>query len=38
VFLSEFSPPGQTPQGANSTLYIYVANVDAAHKKLSQQA
>ena len=33
VFLSEFSPPGQTPQGANSSLYIYVANVDAAHKK-----
>jgi PhnB protein len=33
VFLSEFSPPGQTPQGANSSFYIYVANVDAAHKK-----
>jgi PhnB protein len=30
VFLSEFSPPGETPQGANSSLYIYVANVDAA--------
>ena len=33
VFLSEFSPPGQTPQGANSSFYIYVANVEAAHKK-----
>jgi PhnB protein len=33
LFLSEFSPPGQTPQGANSSFYIYVTNVDAAHKK-----
>jgi len=33
VFLSEFSPPGQTPQGANSSFYIYVTNIDAAHKK-----
>jgi uncharacterized glyoxalase superfamily protein PhnB len=33
VFLSEFSAPGQAPQGANSSFYIYVADVDAAHKK-----
>src|SRR5215468_3248093 len=33
VFLSEFSSPGQITQGANSSFYIYIANVDAAHKK-----
>jgi uncharacterized glyoxalase superfamily protein PhnB len=33
VFISEFGPPGQTPKGANSSFYVYVADVDAAHKK-----
>jgi PhnB protein len=33
VFVSEFAPPGQTPAGANASFYVYVANVDAAHKK-----
>jgi hypothetical protein len=38
VFLSEFSPPGQTPQGANSSFYIYVANVPGTSMRRSSLA
>ena len=33
LFLSDHNPPGQSPKGADSSFYVYVADVDAAHKK-----
>src|SRR5262249_19943654 len=33
VFVSDWLPPGQAPKGANSSFYVYVADIDAAHKK-----
>jgi len=33
LFLSDHKPPGQSMKGADSSFYVYVANVDAAHKK-----
>jgi uncharacterized glyoxalase superfamily protein PhnB len=32
-FLSDHNPPGQSLKGADSSFYVYVADVDAAHKK-----
>jgi PhnB protein len=33
LFLSDHKPPGQSMKGADSSFYVYVADVDAAHKK-----
>jgi PhnB protein len=33
LFLSDHSPPGQAVKGADSSFYVYVEDVDAAHKK-----
>ena len=33
LFLSDHAGQPQPPKGANSSFYIYVENIDAAHKK-----
>jgi PhnB protein len=33
MFLSDWNPPGSKPHGTSSSVFLYVPNVDASHKK-----